>query len=117
MEREIAKIIAERASFSDLIKTLQNAEFGIKDWKERSIVNRNVSKGTIFNSAITTVINKNSLEIDSIKVNLIREFGEFFPDIENIIKECDLLKIRHEDPIEPDWFLITGEEPPIIRIR
>ena len=99
MNRNEARKIAETVSSEDLKQTFLNAQNSIKDWKQVSAVNKGLSKGIAFN-----IFTKGGfITADShilAKTNAVREFGEFLPNYEKVIKEKKSeVKCLHEDPI------------------
>lgn len=104
MNRYIARRIAEEITFDEIITMLENAKAGIKDWAQRSIVNKAFDKGTAWNHLA------NPEAIDQLKTggmkrtavlyktNLILEFGAFLPDHLKPKKSKSLPEPIHNTP-------------------
>jgi len=133
MEREIAKKIAIGATMKEVIKTLQNAESKITNWNVRSEVNRGLSKGVTFNIFTKYLVSlkenhaipegvdfytfQGDWQFNDIKEKIIWEFGEFYPDVTELIKNWELNNFSHSKPEEVDWSKLIEEEPEIQRIK
>jgi hypothetical protein len=101
MNRTDAKKISEKITNDQLMEMLNGAKAGTIDWTKQSIVNKGLTKGVAWN-----ILGKDfdvSKKYNSIvKINMIREFGEFLPN--NIKpKRKEPKKITrtpfHQDPI------------------
>jgi hypothetical protein len=110
MTKNIAEHIARVATSDKLLETLLIARYSIEDWKIRSRGNENLSRGMVFNIFMASITNISStgnpgLKDNLPKVNIIWEFGEFYPGYLNIIKEIKKeIVIGHQEPIEPEWY-------------
>jgi hypothetical protein len=79
MNRKDAKIIAETITNVDLALMFKLAKENIKDWTKVSSINKGLTKGTTWNILASNFdINHNYNTL--VKVNMIREFGEFLPE-------------------------------------
>lgn len=79
MNRADAKKIAETVSNAVLKVMFENVKNSITDWKRVSTINKGISKGVAWNilaSNFDVEANYNNL----VKINMIREFGEFLPE-------------------------------------
>lgn len=98
MNRNEARKIAETVSTEDLKQMFLNAQNSINDWTQPSRINKGLSKGIAFN-----ILSKGSMNTTSHIIgitNAIREFGEFLPNYEKVIKEKkSSVKCSHQDPI------------------
>lgn len=121
MERIVAEIISGNVKKDDLVKILQLAELGIKDWSVRSEVNRSFSKGCMFNNFIDTlptcICDSDGYTNRITTENILTEFGEFYPPAVEKMKKWEAMIFHHEEPKEVDWSRLTGKEPETIRIR
>lgn len=99
MNRNEARKIAETVSSEDLKQMFLNAQNKITDWTQVSRVNKGLSKGIAFNAFTKNgLITANSHILA--KTNAIREFGDFLPNYEKVIKEKrSNVKCSHQDPI------------------
>jgi hypothetical protein len=98
MNRNLAKELALNVSLEDLKQMFVMAKDKISDWTKVSDVNKGMSKGTAFNILSAGINNYKSInEIHNLaKTNMIREFGEFLPNIpkkENRDKQIVNLRI------------------------
>lgn len=83
MNRQLAKQIAEKVTLEDLKQMFVNAKNETTDWTKVSNVNLGMTKGTAYN---ILSIKKEYTSINEIhimgRINMIREFGEFLPNLE-----------------------------------
>ena len=94
-----ARIIAEVITNEQLLQMLETAKTGVKDWKQVSNINKGITKGAAWNIIATSFdVNKKHTQI--LKLNMIREFGEFLPK-ELIPKDKKNVNIKpiHQEPI------------------
>ena len=134
MERELAKAIGEKSTLREVVLTLQNAERQIENWNVRSEVNRGLSKGIAFNLFVKALLSikeqwqkespnvdflslKNDWQIKDITEKVIWEFGDYYPNVNEITKNWEIRKHSHSDPIEVNWSLLTDEEPETQHIK
>ena len=121
MDRQLAIHIGSYATYKDLVKTLQNAEVNIKNWTDRSEVNRTFTKGHSFNTLVNSLkhaVCNSTGELTDIKLReyILWEFGEFYPDIGDTIEKWKISSY-HEDPKPVDWSKLTKDPPETKRIR
>ena len=78
---------------------LVNARYNITNWKERSSINKGLTKGAVYNILKDVTANSHKVAI----TNAIREFGEYLPQaILNTIKRKNIKSYPepyHENPI------------------
>lgn len=94
-----ARIISEVITNEQLLKMMETARTGVKDWKQVSILNKGITKGYAWNIlAASFDVNRSIAHI--LKINMIREFGEFLPK-ELIPKDKKNVNIKpiHQEPI------------------
>lgn len=109
MNRQDAKRISEIITIEDYKQMFLNAQNSIKDWEERAIVNKGMTKGAAFN--ILTLRGKVMTydEISDVhplgRVNSIREFGKYLPPSYQKEKQ-DKSKLPPNVHHEPPDFLI-----------
>ena len=106
MNRKEAKIIAETITNKELLIMFKRAKLQIKDWTKVSRCNLGFTKGVAWN------ILARGFSVDEdikplAKVNMVREFGDYLPEILRVKKPAkrknDRLPVHHE----PDF---TGWE-------
>jgi hypothetical protein len=100
MNRQDAKIIAERITNEQLKAMFDAAKVGIKDWTVVSSVNKGITKGVGWNVLAKDFdIDKQYHRLS--KQNMIREFGEFLPEELKVKKEPKRKPNppTHHDPI------------------
>lgn len=99
MNRTEAKKIALTITPDDMREMFLNAQIRIDDWTQAAIVNKGLSKGTVFN-IFTRDIDNCAKWIYIAKCNAIREFGQYIPGYEKPIKEKKKLHVpAHQDPV------------------
>lgn len=79
MNKKDAKIIAKTITNKQLLQMFTNAKDNIKDWTEKSSVNKLFSKGTAWNILASDFDVNTNYHVIS-KTNMIREFGDFLPE-------------------------------------
>jgi hypothetical protein len=98
MNSKVAKELAQIVTNQQLKDMFIKAKENIKDWKQVSIVNKGLSKGTNWNILAADFQVDKEYHILA-KINMIREFGEFLD--ENIkpkkIKKIQV-KVAHQEP-------------------
>lgn len=98
MNRRDAKIIAETITNQQLFDMFEKAKTEIKDWTQRSIVNKGLSKGIAWN-ILAKDFDINTEYRTFSKVNMIREFGDFLPEE---LKPPKKKKKKLDDPAHQD---------------
>ena len=97
MTRAEAKKLAEKASVADLKYMFVNAYAQIRDWQRPSKVNKGMTVGAAFNILSKCSIDSNTHML--VRVNMIREYGEYLPDYEPPVKKSKNNPIiHHEEP-------------------
>lgn len=94
-----ARIIAEVITNEQLLKMMETARTGVKDWNQVSNINKGITKGYAWNILASSFdVNRSISNI--IKINMIREFGEFLPN-ELIPKNKKNVNIKpyHQEPV------------------
>lgn len=94
-----ARIIAEVITNEQLLKMMETARTGVKDWNQASNINKGITKGYAWNILASSFdVNRSISNI--IKINMIREFGEFLPN-ELIPKNKKNVNIKpyHQEPV------------------
>ena len=94
-----ARIIAEVITNEQLLKMMETARTGVKDWMQASNINKGITKGYAWNILASSFdVNRSISNI--IKINMIREFGEFLPK-ELIPKNKKNVNIKpyHQEPV------------------
>lgn len=79
MKRALAENISKVVDNNDLLKMFQNAKHNVKDWRERSELNRNFTKGYIWN-VFTKDFSCEQKYYSLTIINMIVEFGEHLPN-------------------------------------
>ena len=102
MNRSDAKKIAEKITNEQLFDMLYSAKQNIKDWTERSCVNKSITIGTAWNIFTKDFDIQKSYHILS-KINMIREFGEFLPEMLKIKKTSKDRFLNEPVHQEPDF--------------
>lgn len=100
MNKITSTLIARTITNEQLLLMINNAKDSIKDWKEVSNVNQALSKGVAWN-ILCYEFDVNYEYPSIIKVNMIREFGEYLPDELKIPKKTNSKNknlIYHEEP-------------------
>lgn len=85
MNKAHAKIIAKTITNEQILEMFNNAQESITNWKEVSVVNFGITKGTAWNILaynFDVEINYHVLA----KQNMIYEFGDYLPDELKIVK-------------------------------
>lgn len=99
MNRSDAKKIAETITNNELWLMICAAKAKITNWRERSIVNKGLTKGAAWNVLAKDFTMDCKYHILA-KINMVREFGEFLPDQRKPKKiNKDLPAPIHQDPI------------------
>ena len=100
MNKSDAKQIAEVITFTQLTTMFMTAKKHIKDWREVSSVNKNMSKGASWNilfPALTPDIMKQNLVL----TNMIREFGDHLAHdliLRHYVKAIPVINMCHQEP-------------------
>lgn len=99
MNRKDSRKIAETITNEQLKEMFNKAKDNITDWEKVSLVNKGMTKGVAWN-----ILAKNfDINYDYhilAKTNMIREFGEYLPDILKIKKVVKPKIIpTHQNPI------------------
>lgn len=99
MNRSDARIIAETITNQQLVDMFESAKRGIRDWTERSAVNKSFSLGVSWNILAKDFDPEKSHHVLA-KKNMIWEFGDFLPDESKPSKDKKVLpEIHHEEPV------------------
>lgn len=99
MNKSDSKKIAETITNEQLGKMFENAKIGITDWTKVSNVNKNITKGVAWN-ILASDFNVNTSYNTMVKVNMVREFGEFLPENLKPIKKIKkkIVNLVHQEP-------------------
>lgn len=118
IERVLAATFVYDCTMEEIIETLMIARVMVKDWTERSVVNRSMSRGAFYNMMSASIGNTiTSCSILSSKRNIILEFGEYMPSYERRIAAIAGTSLYHEEPNELDLSQFIVKLPEIKRIR
>jgi hypothetical protein len=101
MNRKNAKEVVETITNQQLKQMFERAKYEIKDWTQRSLVNKGMTKGTAWNVLAKDFDENYNYHIMA-KINMVREFGEFLHEELKPINEPhiqDKSKPYHQDPI------------------
>jgi hypothetical protein len=99
MNRNDARKIAQMITNEQLQQMFDNAQKGIKDWTKVSSCNKGFTKGVAWNILVKSFDLNYDYHILA-KTNMIREFGEFLPDVSKPEKKKKQIKSPvHQDPI------------------
>lgn len=79
MNRTDARIIAETITNEQLQQMFETAKQKVKNWYKTSVVNKGMTKGTVWNILAKDFDTSKKYPIIA-KQNMIREFGVFLPD-------------------------------------
>jgi len=98
MNKSEAKRLGMMVSNQELLLMFDNAKCNITDWTKVSKVNKGMTKGTAWN-----ILAKDfDVEIKYhyiAKVNMLREFGEYFPNYEKPVKKTKPnINVVHQEP-------------------
>lgn len=83
MNRNLAKDLAENITLEELKQMFIKAKETITDWTKVSDVNAGMTKGAAFNILSAGINDYKSInDVHNLaKVNMIREFGDFLPNL------------------------------------
>jgi hypothetical protein len=117
----IERILAEAFSYScsddEAIEILMRARVMVKDWGQRSVINRSITRGTLYNIITDDIVSGGSYSVSAEKRSIIWEFGEYMLDYEKRVSEISKGKPSHEEPNNLDLSQFIKKLPRIERIR
>lgn len=103
MRRHEARELADHLDNSHLYIMLKAAKENIKDWNQRSVVNKSLTKGTAWN-ILAKDFDVNHHYSALAKSNMIMEFGDFLPDNLKPVKQKRILvDTIHQEPDFSCW--------------
>lgn len=98
MNRQEAKLLAETLTAEQVGETLLATQYGIKDWKAPTSLNKGLSFGYAYNLYSKIDWTKNQGNI--VKWNFLVIFGDFLPGYQKPIKAAatGTRYVHHEEP-------------------
>ena len=101
ISRKYARELAESSTNEEIIQMLKSAQKNVLEWRERSRVNKAMSRGFSFNLYSHGLNDDSDIHVLA-KCNMCRDFGEyhlrFNPPQQK--KNPPLPKLHHKDPFE-----------------
>ena len=79
MNKKYARELAETITNAEIADMFDNAKKSITDWEQTAIVNKGITKGTVWN-ILTRGFNRVGDNHVLVKTNIVREFGDYLPE-------------------------------------